>query len=106
MRDLNSDLIKMPFDQELKSLAFEFASLLKAMVETIDHFGLKNRFLKRHKTPVARFYRELSKRAYEAIRRSSTKIVSSESVRGCSSFLTMTCSVEQQQCRATQSSPS
>jgi len=66
MRDLNNDLLKSPFDQELKSLAFEFAALLRSIVETIDRFGLKTRFLKRHKIPVARFYRELAKKTYQS----------------------------------------
>ncbi len=65
MRDLNNDLLKSPFDKELKSLAFEFAALLKPMVETIDRFGLKSRFLKRHKILVARFYRELANKTYQ-----------------------------------------
>jgi len=65
MRDLNNDLLKSPFDQELKLLAFEFAAILKPMVETIDRFGLKTRFLKRHKIFVARFYRELANRTYQ-----------------------------------------
>jgi len=66
MRDLNNDLLKSPFDQELRSLAFEFAGLLKPMVETIDRFGLKTRFLKRHKTVVARFYRDLADKTYQS----------------------------------------
>ena len=66
MRDLNNDLLKAPFDQEMKSLAFEFAAILKAIVETIDRFGLKTRFLKRHKIIIARFYRELAKKTYRS----------------------------------------
>ena len=38
-----------------------FALLLKPMVETIDHYGLKSRFLRKHLPIVNRFYRELSK---------------------------------------------
>jgi hypothetical protein len=66
MRDLNNDLLKAPFDQEVRSLAFEFGAILKEIIETIDRFGLKVRFLKRHKKVVARFYRELAKRAYRS----------------------------------------
>ncbi len=66
MRDLNSDLLKVPFDEELRALAVEFASVLKSIVRTIDRFGLKTRFLKKHRIPVARFYRELASRTYQS----------------------------------------
>jgi predicted RecB family nuclease len=66
MRDVNNDLLRAPFDQELKSLALEFGAILKALVKTIDRFGLKTRFLTRHKKVVARFYRELAKRTYQS----------------------------------------
>jgi Transposase IS66 family len=38
-----------------------FGELLKAIIDTIDRFGLKARFLRRHKASVERFYRKLSK---------------------------------------------
>jgi predicted RecB family nuclease len=66
MRDLNGDLLKAAFDKELKSLAFEFADILRSIVDTIDRFGLKTRFLKKHKLQVARFYRALPKRSYRS----------------------------------------
>ena len=40
--------------------------LLKPMIETIDRFGLKAHFLRRHKVCVERFYKELSKRDYQS----------------------------------------
>jgi predicted RecB family nuclease len=58
IRDLNDDVLKHPYDQELKQLAVAFTRLLKPMVETIDRYGLKTRFLRKHRTAVARFYRE------------------------------------------------
>jgi hypothetical protein len=48
MRDLNNDLYKEPFNEELKALASEFGSLLKQIVDTIDRFGLKARYLRKH----------------------------------------------------------
>jgi predicted RecB family nuclease len=59
IRDLNDDLLKHPYDDELKQLVGAFASLVKPMVETVDRHGLKKRFLGKHRTVVDRFYRSL-----------------------------------------------
>jgi hypothetical protein len=59
MRDLNDEILDNPFDEEMKSIAGGFASLLKRMVETIDRRGLKTYFLRKHLTDVNRFYRFL-----------------------------------------------
>jgi predicted RecB family nuclease len=64
MRDLNDDLLKAPFNEELKTLVHEFALLLKPMVETVDRYGLKAHFLRKHKVFVERFYKNLSKCNY------------------------------------------
>ncbi len=58
IRDLNDDLFKNPFDQEYKALVEAFGRLLKSIMETVDQRGLKTRFLRKHKTDVARFFRE------------------------------------------------
>ena len=42
MRDLNNDLLKYPFNKDLKELVQYFAMLLKPIIETIDKFGLKS----------------------------------------------------------------
>ena len=60
IRDLNDDVLKHPFDEELKQLVRAFTLLLKPMVESIDRFGLKSRFLKKHLPSVKRFYREIN----------------------------------------------
>ena len=65
MRDLNDSLHKEPFNQELKDITQTFASLLKPMIETIDRFGLKIYFLKKHKAEVQRFYQKLSNQDYK-----------------------------------------
>jgi predicted RecB family nuclease len=64
MRDLNGDLFKEPFNQEIKEVVQAFAKLLKPIIETIDRFGLKTRFLRKHKLPVTRFYDALLGRKY------------------------------------------
>src|SRR5437899_12004916 len=60
IRDLNDDVLKHPFDEELKHIVQKFTILLKPMVETIDRYGLKKRFLKKHLPSVKRFYRQIS----------------------------------------------
>ena len=65
IRDLNSDVLKAPFNEELKGVLRSFATLLKGVVETVDRFGLKGRFLAKHKMDVARFYENLAVREFE-----------------------------------------
>lgn len=60
IRDLNDDVLKHPYDEELKQLALAFAVLLKPIVETVDRYGLKSRFLRKHLPAVDRFYRQIS----------------------------------------------
>jgi Transposase IS66 family len=55
MRDINEDLHKNPFDEELKEIAERFGILLRQIVETIDTYGLKARHLGKHRKPAAKF---------------------------------------------------
>jgi hypothetical protein len=57
MRDLNDELLKHPFDAELKKFGQMFSSVLGGIVETIDRFGLKKRHLHKHKAIADRFCR-------------------------------------------------
>jgi predicted RecB family nuclease len=66
MRDLNEEVLNNPFDTELKQVVTAFAELLQPMVETVDHFGLKSHFLKKHLADVARFYGEIGKADYRS----------------------------------------
>jgi predicted RecB family nuclease len=59
IRDLNDELLKHPYDEGLKRLVGDFACLLKPMVETVDRYGLKKRFLRKHRISVDRFYERL-----------------------------------------------
>jgi hypothetical protein len=56
IRDLNTDLHKNPFDNELKHILKSFGALLRNCVETIDKYGLKKRHLRKHMKEVKRFY--------------------------------------------------
>jgi predicted RecB family nuclease len=60
IRDLNDELLKHPYDDGLKALAKDFGRLVKSMVETVEHRGLKKRFLRKHRIFVDRFYKRLS----------------------------------------------
>jgi len=59
IRDFNDLLHKQPYDEELKQVTKGFANLVRPIVETVDRFGLKAHFLKRHLCAVDRFYKEL-----------------------------------------------
>lgn len=61
MRDVNDDLRKQPFNEEMKGIAERFALLVRPMIETVDRFGLKARYLRKHKRSVDQFYDSLSK---------------------------------------------
>jgi predicted RecB family nuclease len=65
-RDLNGDILKNPFDEELKHLASGFTNLLQEIVATIDRHGLKRVHLQRHKKDVERFYTQTVRRPYES----------------------------------------
>ncbi len=55
MRDINEDLHRNPFNEELKLIAGRFGALLREIVETIDTHGLKARHLSKHKKSAAGF---------------------------------------------------
>ena len=45
VRDINDDLLKAPFDEELKELATRFTALMTPIIESIDRYGLTKRHL-------------------------------------------------------------
>ena len=55
MRDINEDLHKNPFDDDLKEIAGRFGALLREIVETIDTYGLKARHLGKHRKSASGF---------------------------------------------------
>jgi Transposase IS66 family len=65
MRDVNDDLSKQPFNEEMKEIAQRFAGLLKPIIDTVDRFGLKTRYLRRHRRSVEQFYDVLTSRTFE-----------------------------------------
>jgi predicted RecB family nuclease len=61
IRDLNDEMLKHPYDDELRRIVQQFGELLRLIVATVDRFGLKKRFLNRHFAEVQKFYKWLSK---------------------------------------------
>jgi len=55
MRDINEDILKHPFNDELTFIAKRFGVLLREIVATIDAFGLRKRNLQKHKRSAERF---------------------------------------------------
>jgi hypothetical protein len=58
MRDLNDEVLDNPFNEELKSITKGFAEAIRPMVQTVDRYGLKRHFLRKHLVSVDRFYRK------------------------------------------------
>ncbi|RKE26099.1 transposase IS66 family protein [Paraburkholderia sp. BL23I1N1] len=52
IRDINEDLLKYPFDHELKDIATPFGKLVRSIIGTVDRFGLKSSHLCKHKDAV------------------------------------------------------
>jgi hypothetical protein len=60
MRDINEDVLKHPFNEELTFVAQRFGALLREVVETIDRYGLKRRHLGKHKRSAERFLEDVA----------------------------------------------
>lgn len=65
IRDLNDDLLKNPFDEDLKQLAARFTAVLQPVIATIDRFGLKTYHLGTHKPAVRQFFTSTSEAGYK-----------------------------------------
>src|SRR6266404_1842597 len=66
MRDLNDEILNNPFDEQLKQVVTAFGDLLKSAVETVDRYGLKKHYLRKHLKSVEHFYRELAQAEYQS----------------------------------------
>jgi hypothetical protein len=55
IRDIDDDVLRNPLDDELKGMAETFGRLLRAIISTIDRYGLKRRHLNKHKKAVEKF---------------------------------------------------
>jgi predicted RecB family nuclease len=59
MRDINEAVLKNPFNSELSDIASRFGTLLRAIVDTIDRWGLKAHHLRKHKPDADRFFAQI-----------------------------------------------
>jgi hypothetical protein len=67
IRDVNDDLWKAPFDEELEAFAVEVRTLLVPMLGAVDRFGLKTWHLQKFNREVDRFYqRNITGREYRS----------------------------------------
>ena len=66
IRDINDDILKNPFDYEMKELGKDFTALLTPIIGTIDKYGLKKRHLHKHSKEVQEFFKKLEIRGYDS----------------------------------------
>ena len=66
MRDLNDDVLKNTFDEELKAIVSGFSNVLQPIVVDIDKRGLKKYFLRKHLKQVDSFYHMLDKASFKS----------------------------------------
>jgi hypothetical protein len=66
LRDINEDLTKNPFDEELKRFAQDFAGLLRSIVDTADKHGLARTYLSRYSKRAKEFVEEVVTATYSS----------------------------------------
>jgi predicted RecB family nuclease len=66
LRDFNEELLKAPYDDQLRLFGDNFSSILSRVVNTIDDHGLKRRYLSRHKRDAANFLRWVAEAKFES----------------------------------------
>jgi Transposase IS66 family len=65
IREINDEMLKAPYDDELRNIGSRFSHLLRAIVNTIDDYGLKRRHLSKHKTPAASFIKWIANETFK-----------------------------------------
>ena len=66
IRDLNDALWANPFDAALRTTCTNFGRLLRNIIATVDRFGLKTRYLNKHKLEVEEFFDEMVGQVFES----------------------------------------
>ena len=59
IRDLNDDLQENPFDKEYEAFILEVRNLIVPIMETVQNYGLKRRYLHKFEQQVEIFYRKV-----------------------------------------------
>jgi hypothetical protein len=55
LRDVNEELLRAPYDEELRTMGNNFAKCLSLIVNTIDNHGLRKRYLAKNKVDALNF---------------------------------------------------
>ncbi len=63
IRDINQELLNNPFDEELKLITQPFGKLLRVIIATIDEYGLRQKYLKKHESEVQEYFKLLSEQS-------------------------------------------
>lgn len=66
IRDLNDALLANPFEAGLRTICTEFGRLLRNIIATIDRFGLKTKYLRKHKLEVDGFFDKMLGQVFES----------------------------------------
>ena len=66
IRDFNNDLLRNPFDNQLRDIVQMFSETLRDIVETIDKFGSKRRHLNKHKQRTIQFFNKIRNSKYDS----------------------------------------
>lgn len=64
LRDFNNDLLRSPWDEELKEIGSQLGVLLRTIIATVDRYGLRRRNLRKHQRDVDVFYADLLKKQW------------------------------------------
>jgi hypothetical protein len=65
IRDINDDLLKNQHNKEFSKLCTSFSELLNCIILTVNHYGLKNRHLNKHKKQVNQFLKNINFQEFE-----------------------------------------
>jgi len=64
IRDINDDILKNPFDDEMKEIGKDFTMTLSPIIEIIEKYELKRRHLQKHKNQVLAFFNKVQQKEY------------------------------------------
>ena len=67
VRDIDDDVMKNPLDAELKGMARQFGALLRTIIETVDRWGLKRRYLRKHKQAVHQLLEKMASAQFSSM---------------------------------------
>jgi len=65
IRDLNGDLLNNQLNTEYRNIIVQFGKLLREIIQTIDKYGLRKKYLNKHKKDVESYYHQILHEDYE-----------------------------------------